>query len=316
MGNPSVVARMPEQLDVFRTAGDGRVYTSWWHGGSEWLQLARDRRLLPVRSARRSRRSHSQQSRSVRLRQRRPRLHVVVVPRGGLVRDPRQLALDRRRSSRPARRCRPSHACRINLDLFITGNDGRVYTSWWYAGADWSGINDNWRSSAASSRPARRCRPSHACRTTWICSSPATTAASTPRGGHAGTEWSGINDNWRSIGGFFPAGAPVSAVARMPDQPGSVHHWQRRPRLHLVVARGHRMVGDQRQLALDRRGLPARGAGVGRRTRAESTWICSSLATTAASTPRGGTRAPNGRGSTTTGARSAASSRPAPPSHR
>ncbi|MGM2704327.1 matrixin family metalloprotease, partial [Bacillus cereus group sp. Bce036] len=33
-----------------------------------------------------------------------------------------------------------------NLDLFVVGNDGRVYTSWWQAGSDWSGINNNWRS--------------------------------------------------------------------------------------------------------------------------------------------------------------------------
>ncbi|GAA1425971.1 hypothetical protein GCM10009601_33900 [Streptomyces thermospinosisporus] len=32
-----------------------------------------------------------------------------------------------------------------SIDLFITGNDKQVYTSWWYAGSDWSGINDNWR---------------------------------------------------------------------------------------------------------------------------------------------------------------------------
>ncbi|WP_433711041.1 hypothetical protein ACQP2U_32975 [Nocardia sp. CA-084685] len=32
------------------------------------------------------------------------------------------------------------------LDLFVVGNDGRVYTSWWHEGSDWSGINDNWRS--------------------------------------------------------------------------------------------------------------------------------------------------------------------------
>ena len=31
------------------------------------------------------------------------------------------------------------------LDCFITGNDGRVYTSWWHEGHDWSGINNNWR---------------------------------------------------------------------------------------------------------------------------------------------------------------------------
>jgi hypothetical protein len=51
-----------------------------------------------------------------------------------------------------------------NLDLFIVGGDGRVYTSWWFQGADWSGVNDN----------------------------------------------------WRPIGGFFPAGAPIDAVARSP----------------------------------------------------------------------------------------------------
>ena len=53
----------------------------------------------------------------------------------------------------------------IRLAQLICGNDGRVYTSWWYAGQDWSGIHDN----------------------------------------------------WRSIGGIFPNGAPVGAVARSPD---------------------------------------------------------------------------------------------------
>jgi hypothetical protein len=51
------------------------------------------------------------------------------------------------------------------LDLFVCGNDGRVYTSWWSQGQDWSGVNDN----------------------------------------------------WRPIGGFFPAGARVAVVARTPD---------------------------------------------------------------------------------------------------
>ena len=45
------------------------------------------------------------------------------------------------------------------------GNDGRVYTSWWVEG----------------------------------------------------TDWSGLNDNWRPIGGFFPPGAPISALARTPN---------------------------------------------------------------------------------------------------
>jgi hypothetical protein len=33
-----------------------------------------------------------------------------------------------------------------HLDLFITGNDGRVYTSWWHEGQQWSGLYDNWTS--------------------------------------------------------------------------------------------------------------------------------------------------------------------------
>lgn len=52
-----------------------------------------------------------------------------------------------------------------NLDLFICSNDGRVYTSWWYSG----------------------------------------------------TDWSGVNNNWRAIGRFFPPGAKVAAVARTID---------------------------------------------------------------------------------------------------
>jgi hypothetical protein len=52
------------------------------------------------------------------------------------------------------------------LDLFVVGLDGRVYTTWWSEGNDW-----------------------------FV-----------------------VTDDWRPIGGFFPAGAPVSAVARKPEQ--------------------------------------------------------------------------------------------------
>ena len=104
-----------------------------------------------------------------------------------------------------------------HLDLFICGNDGRVYTSWWHAGTEWSGINDNWRSiggvfpaGAPVSVVARH--PDHL--DLFITGNDGRVYTSW---WHAGTEWSGINDNWRSIGGVFPAGAPVSAVARQPD---------------------------------------------------------------------------------------------------
>jgi hypothetical protein len=41
-----------------------------------------------------------------------------------------------------------------SIDLFVTGNDGRVYTSWWYEGQEWSGIHDNWRPLAPAPAPA------------------------------------------------------------------------------------------------------------------------------------------------------------------
>jgi hypothetical protein len=50
-----------------------------------------------------------------------------------------------------------------HLDVFVVGKDGRMYTSWW----------------------------------------------------HKGQDWSGRNDNWLAIGGFFPPGAPTSAVGRL-----------------------------------------------------------------------------------------------------
>jgi hypothetical protein len=30
------------------------------------------------------------------------------------------------------------------LDLIATGIGGGMYTSWWTAGFDWSGVNNNW----------------------------------------------------------------------------------------------------------------------------------------------------------------------------
>src|SRR5450755_4187327 len=48
-----------------------------------------------------------------------------------------------------------------NIDLFVVGNDGVVYTTWWSTNSDWPGVNND----------------------------------------------------WRAIGGFFPPGAPISAVA-------------------------------------------------------------------------------------------------------
>ena len=39
----------------------------------------------------------------------------------------------------------PDHA-----DLFVVGDDGKVYSSWWATGNDWSGIGDKWGSIGGS----------------------------------------------------------------------------------------------------------------------------------------------------------------------
>ena len=103
------------------------------------------------------------------------------------------------------------------LDLFICGNDGRVYTSWWYNGVDWSGVNDNWRSIGGFFPPAA---PLAAVARTsnnldlFVCGNDGRVYTSW---WYNGVDWSGVNDNWRSIGGFFPAGAPLAAVSRTPN---------------------------------------------------------------------------------------------------
>nr|WP_232542307.1 M12 family metallopeptidase [Nocardia bovistercoris] len=78
----SAVSRPPNNLDLFITGNDGRVYTSWWQGGSDWSGIGdRWRNIGGV--------------------------FPVGAPLAAVGRTQR------------------------NQDLFITGNDGRVYTSWW-----------------------------------------------------------------------------------------------------------------------------------------------------------------------------------------
>ena len=131
------------------------------------------------------------------------------------------------------------------LDLFICGNDGRIYTSWWTEGQDWSGIADNWR-------PIGGFFPAGA-RVAAVARTPdSLDLFITGNDGRVytswwfqGGDWSGVNDNWRSLGGFFPVGAPVSALARNRQQSRPLHHRQRWARLHVVVVRGRRLVRHQ-----------------------------------------------------------------------
>jgi len=215
------VARTPNNLDLFITGGDGRVYTSWWFNGVDWSGVNDSWRSLGG-------------------------FFPPAAPVEALARTPENLDLfitggdgrvytswwfngadwsgvnDNWRSiggffpaGAPVTAVARTPG---NLDLFIVGGDGRVYTSWWFNGADWSGVNDNWRSiggffpagarvSAVARKPGQLdlfvCGGDGRVYTSWWTE---------------GQDWSGVNDNWRSIGGFFPAGARVSAVARNPEQ--------------------------------------------------------------------------------------------------
>lgn len=164
----TVVARNPDQLDLFITGNDGRVYTSWWNPGGGWSGVNDNWRAIGGFFP--------------------PGAKVSVVSRY------------------------PDH-----LDLFVSGNDGRIYTSWWHQGQEWSGINDNWMSlggffPVGSHVGAVARNPDQLDLFVSGNDGRIYTSWWNPGGG-----WSGVNDNWRSIGGFFPPGASVSAVGRYPD---------------------------------------------------------------------------------------------------
>jgi hypothetical protein len=216
----SAVTRNPDHLDLFITGNDGRVYTSWWHQGSDWsgihdnwasiggffppgapvTALARNPDHLDLFVTGNDGRVYTSwwhQGGNW------SGIHDNWAPIGGYFPPAAPIAAVTRN---------PDH-----LDLFITGNDGRVYTSWWHQGYEWSGIHDNWASiggffpnRAPVTALARN--PDHLdlfingndgrVYTSWW---------------HEGGVWSGVNDNWSPIGGFFPPGAPVSPVSRNPD---------------------------------------------------------------------------------------------------
>jgi hypothetical protein len=163
----SVTSRNAGNLDLFITGNDGRVYTSWWYEGNDWSGVNDTWRSIGG-------------------------IFPVGAPVSAITKSPN------------------------SIDLFITGNDGRVYTSWWYEGNDWSGVNDTWRNIGGIF-------PVHAPVSAITKSSNSIDLFITGNDGrvytswwYEGTDWSGLDDHWRSIGGIFPAGAPVHPTSRNP----------------------------------------------------------------------------------------------------
>jgi hypothetical protein len=162
--NVSAVARLADHLDAFWIEADGRVHSTWWHHGQSWAGRFSVGGVFP------------------------PAAPVTAVARK-----------------------------RNRLHLFVTGNDGVVYTSWWYEGEPWSGAKDNWMPiggffppgapvTAVSRRPEKL--------DLFITGNDGRVYTSWWTHGHP---WSGTKDNWTPIGGYFPKGAPIAAVARKPD---------------------------------------------------------------------------------------------------
>ena len=104
------------------------------------------------------------------------------------------------------------------LDLFVVGYDGVVYTAWWTLGSDWSGVDNNWRPIGGFFPINARIAPVSRHEDQLDLFVTGNDGVVYTSWWTAGSDWSGINNNWRPIGGFFPVGAPLSAVSRFRDQ--------------------------------------------------------------------------------------------------
>lgn len=111
---------------------------------------------------------------------------------------------------------------RDNLDVFVCGSDGRIYTSWWSQGSDWSGLagwkdiggNNSGDFLPATEVTAVSRSPTSidifatnvfgvVYRSTWV----------------DGSEWTGIHGDWESLGvpPVLISSAALSVVSRTPD---------------------------------------------------------------------------------------------------
>ncbi|WP_060654433.1 M12 family metallopeptidase [Rhodococcus pyridinivorans] len=215
----SVTSRSPGNLDLFVTGNDGRVYTSWWYQGGDWSGINNNWRNIggvfpkgaPVTAI-----TKSSNSIDLFITGNDGRVYTSWWYQGG---DWSGIG-DRWRSIGgffpPGAPVAVTSRSAGNLDAFITGNDGRVYTSWWYQGGDWSGLNNTWRNIGGvfpRGAPVSAVAKSRDSIDLFICGNDGCVYTSW---WYQGGDWSGIGDRWRNIGGVFPAGRKVTAIARGP----------------------------------------------------------------------------------------------------
>ena len=142
-GIVSALSRNPGQLDLFAVRQDGRVWTMWWNATDGWSAWRSIGGFFPA-GARIAAVSRTPDNIDLFITGNDGRVYTSWWfngadwsgvndnwrPLGGFFPAGAPVAAVARTAG--------------NLDLFITGNDGLVYTSWWSDGAEWSGINDNW----------------------------------------------------------------------------------------------------------------------------------------------------------------------------
>jgi hypothetical protein len=117
-----------------------------------------------------------------------------------------------------------------NLNLFITDDDGRVYTSSWYEGQEWSGIHDNWRKIGGFFPPAApiaAISKSHDSIDLFVTGGDERVYTSWWDERH---DWSGQDDNWRRI-----ANQPNITLR-------AIHDEQSR---HVIAVNGFRFTANQ-----------------------------------------------------------------------
>lgn len=205
----TAISRTPERVDLFAVDGGGRVCTSSWSAGTDWTgdwpAIAESFTPHAVVSVVARTPDH---------------VDLFVVGLDGAVHTSSWSAGGNWSGEVSIGGRFPTGSVvtvvsrtPLDLDLFATGADGRVQGASWSGQAGWTG----WQSlggffPAESAIAAVSRRPDHLDLFTLGGDGRAYTS-----NWSLGGTWSGAKDNWRSVGGFFPAWAEVSAVARTPE---------------------------------------------------------------------------------------------------
>ena len=131
----TAVARMSNHLDLFVTAADGRICSTWWHEGQGWaswfhLSGGRAHEGAPVTAI-----ARMSNHLDVFVTGTDGRIYSTWWHEGqswaGWFNVSGGAAAPRSRINCIARY--PNH-----LDLFVTGTDGRIYSTWWHEGRSWA----------------------------------------------------------------------------------------------------------------------------------------------------------------------------------